>query len=356
MIVELPISKSIANRLLVRTFVRGGDLTSFPLDNACADVSLLHSILLADAEQIKRHGGLTGIREVANCGTAMRFLTALYACMRDTDVVLTGSERMQQRPIGGLVTALRQLGADIAYVKKDNYPPLHIRGKVLQGGSVTMKQPESTQFVSALLLVSDLTREGIAVETDCSSPYIGMTEQIVSDAGNIRLERDWSAAAFWYEYVALHAEQEILLWGLDLHTLQGDCRVVDIFRRMGVVTEERPEGVLIRRLSGAVMPDNLSCNFSDCPDLYPAVYMACRKLGITMSFTGLERLPLKECDRLQAFGQLESADSTRVCHTYADHRIAMALVVAGYEVDDMACIAKSYPAFSSQWTQCKNIC
>lgn len=351
--VELPISKSIANRLLVRIALRGGDLGIVPLENACEDIRLLHTILTADACQAARQGYLSDCREVGNCGTAMRFLTALYAVTAHADVLLTGNSRMRERPIGGLVDALRQIGADITYAERDGFPPLHIRGKRLQGGDVTLQQPESTQFVSALLLVSDAARDGIVVHTDCRSPYINMTERVVAQGEAVPLERDWSAAAFWYEYVALHAGKVVFFPGLTLHSLQGDCCAAAVFRWLGVATEECSGGIRIERVGKPV--ETLAFDFSDCPDLYPAVYMTCRRLGVQMCFSGLERLPLKESDRLQAFYQLDIAPRMPVYSACEDHRIAMALTVAGYEVDNTACIAKSYPDFLSQWRQCKNI-
>ncbi|MCM1035000.1 MAG: hypothetical protein NC038_04955 [Paludibacter sp.] len=351
--VVLPLSKSIANRLLIRIALRGGDWGIVPTNDACDDIRLLYNLLTKDTHDYHTEGKLQGERFVDNCGTAMRFLTAYYAALPHTDILLRGNERMCKRPIGGLVDALRCIGADITYLEEEGYPPLHIKGKRLSGGKVILNQPESTQFISALMLISDQTGQGIDIETDCRSPYIDMTRQLINDAHYIRLEHDWSAAAFWYEYVALTPEADIFFPGLSLVSVQGDRCVADIFAALGVITTEHNGGIHISHNIHFTQPTSLQCDFTRCPDLYPAVYMACKCLGITMNFIGTERLLWKESDRLHAFDQLDTLPAGQPCCTYADHRIAMSLLVAGYTVDNTACIAKSYPTFISAWEQCK---
>jgi 3-phosphoshikimate 1-carboxyvinyltransferase len=294
---------------------------------------------------------------------------------------LDGVERMHHRPIGQLVDALREIGADIEYLGEEGFPPLRIKGKALDKSKpITLNTPQSTQFVSALLLI------GANVQTDSTSPYITLTREMiknkeqgtknkdkllttdqtqVTNLGSLLLapyseiERDWSSSAFWYEFVALHGG-EITLPGLFRDSLQGDKVVADIFAHLGVHTTYTAEGITIAstgvadlqrsdlqgidaRSTAQRSAEEILCqDFSACPDLYPAVALTCERLGITLHATGVESLPLKESDRLRAVAEHR---------TDADHRMAMALLIAGYEVDDTACISKSYPQFLEQFRQ-----
>lgn len=325
MAIELPISKSIANRLLMLQAIHGDPLLEVSCDMP-DDVRLLHDVL---SQQSTLHFSLS------NCGTAMRFLTAYFAQKEGCEVVLDGDGRMHERPIGQLVDALVRVGAHIEYIGKQGYPPLHIVGRDLPRQPISLPHPQSTQFVSALLLM------GFSVTTDCRSPYIEMTKQLIadyplqSDARN--LEKDWSAAAFWYEYVALHGG-ELELPGLTSCSLQGDRVVADLFRPLGVETTYTDTGIRIRR-TGKVNGCPRVVDFTDCPDLYPAVAITYRQLDKPLIARGTASLRIKESDRIKAV--LEQK-------TYHDHRIAMALLAAGLPCDDTACIAKSYPCFTSQ--------
>jgi 3-phosphoshikimate 1-carboxyvinyltransferase len=298
----------------------------------------------------------------------MRFLTAYCAQLEGQTIILDGVERMHHRPIGQLVDALREIGADIEYLGAEGFSPLRIKGCILDKHRiVTINNPQSTQFVSALLLI------GANVQTDSTSPYITLTRKMIEQyalasftedsatsvrrsGGNkissvenkinldfvseanrspIFLERDWSSAAFWYEYVALHGG-EITLPCLSRNSLQGDKIVADIFTHLGVQTHYTTEGIVIYSSPLLSTPYTLHQDFASCPDLYPSVALTCEKLGIRLDATGVESLPLKESDRLRA---------VREHRTDADHRMAMALLIAGFEVDDTTCISKSYPHF-----------
>lgn len=295
------------------------------------DVRLLRDIL-------RKHRSVASARctyNVANCGTAMRFLTAYFAQQIGSDVVLTGCERMLRRPIGQLVETLRQLGAEIDYLGEEGYPPLHIVGRKLNRISVRIDNPLSTQFVSALLLI------GAKVETNSTSPYIEMTRRLIADypQGMYAIESDWSAAAFWYEYVALYGG-ELRLEGLHRTSLQGDSIVADIYAGIGVETTYESDGICIRAVP-VELPSSLHVDFSACPDLYPAVAITCERLAISLVATGIETLCYKESNRIEAVARHE---------VRGDHRMAMALLVAGVPCDDKACISKSYPNFYEQWT------
>lgn len=345
--VSLPISKSIANRRLMLQAMHGDPL--FEVSDAFMpdDVRLLHDALTTLQNTPPQEASSPLTLDLQNCGTAMRFLTAYCAQKEGSNVVLKGNERMQERPIGQEVNALRLLGADIQYMDKEGYPPLCILGKRLLKKKITVRQItgntmlQSSQFISALLLI------GIEVETDDDAPYIAMTRQMILDYEERRtcpVERDWSSAAFWYEYVALHGGK-MLLQDLQPSSLQGDRCVADIFAHLGVetryVNEPQQKGVVLTKVSGdTFIPERtLVIDFGDCPDLYPAVALTCERLGIRLQAQGIDRLPLKESDRLL---------SVREHRTYHDHRVAMAMLAADLPCDDTDCISKSYPAFLSQ--------
>ncbi len=363
--IELPISKSIANRLLILQAIHGDGLAGSPTALASwgalmpvsatlpEDVQILHRSLTTLHHSTQRYTTLN----LSNCGTAMRFLTAYAAQLENKVTVLDGVERMRHRPIGQLVDALREIGADIEYLSEEGFPPLRIKGCILDKHRIiTLDNPQSTQFVSALLLI------GANVQTNSTSPYITLTRALIEQyalalspnrLSPIVLERDWSSAAFWYEYVALHGG-EITLSGLFRDSLQGDKVVADIFAHLGVHTTYTAEGITIAstgvadlqrsdlqgidaRSTAQQSAEEILCqDFSACPDLYPAVALTCERLGIELHATGTESLPIKESDRLRAVAE------HRTDH---DHRMAMALLIAGYEVDDTACISKSYPQF-----------
>lgn len=351
--IELPISKSIANRLLILQAIHGDGLMTVSCDMP-DDVRIM-------SEAIRLLGERREARiDLGNCGTAMRFLTAYCAQLEGQTIILDGIERMRHRPIGQLVDALREIGADIAYLGEEGFPPLRIKGCILDKHRiVTLNNPQSTQFVSALLLI------GANVQTNSTSPYITLTREIIerylqrgrranyskqSERSTAQrstvsianeLEKDWSAAAFWYEYVALYGG-EITLPGLFRDSLQGDKVVADIFAHLGVHTTYTAEGVIISSSPLHPTPYTLHQDFASCPDLYPAVALTCERLGIELHATGTESLPIKESDRLRA---------VREHRTDHDHRMAMALLIAGYEVDDTACISKSYPQFMEQFRQ-----
>ena len=339
--IELPISKSIANRLLILQAIHGDGLMTVSCDMP-DDVQILHNALTT-LRTFKTSKTLsTPHIDVGNCGTAMRFLTAYCAQLEGQTTILDGVERMHHRPIGQLVDALREIGADIEYLGEEGCPPLRIKGCILDKHRiVTINNPQSTQFVSALLLI------GANVQTDSTSPYIYITQEVIKQyqlspfSFHISVEKDWSSAAFWYEYVALHGG-EITLPGLSRDSLQGDKVIADIFAHLGVSTQYTEEGIRIYRSQAILNSKFLIQNFSACPDLYPAIALTCERLGVELHATGVESLPLKESDRLRA---------VREHRTDADHRMAMALLIAGYEVDDTACISKSYPQFMEQFRQ-----
>ena len=320
--------------------VHGDRLLSVSAANMPDDVRLLHDVLASDKAEYTKGREI----DLGNCGTAMRFLTAYFACQAGCDVVLTGCERMKERPIGQEVTALRALGADICYAGKEGYPPLRIRGRVLPLEAVHIANPLSTQFVSALLLI------GVPATTNIASPYIEMTRAVVRQYEEDRqmavgVEADWSAAAFWYEYVALHGG-EILLRGLRAESIQGDKAVAGLFERLGVKTRYCSEGAVITRKEDYVCPERIVYDFAQTPDSYPATAICCEQRGVALEASGTESLVLKESNRIEAVAQHQMR---------GDHRIAMALLAADLACDDIECISKSYPNFYEQLCACKRL-
>ena len=317
--ISLPISKSIANRILLLQAIHGDPLMRVSSDMP-DDVIVLHDALekLREYKQspitrnevnralVAENHQLPIVLHLKNSGTALRFLQVhLTKCYPDEPITLTGDPRLMER---------------------DGKP--------------------TSQTTSALIM------HGIEVPVSPDeSPYITMTRKVVErykgtmyDVQRI-MERDWSAAAFWYEYVAIHGG-ELLLEGLTADSIQSDRIVADIYARyFGVETTFTHEGVVIRSVRETVCQAKpVSLDFTNCPDLYPAIALTCEIKKIDLHATGTERLQYKESNRLEA---------VRLHEVRNDHRIAMALMAADFpvSVEEQACIAKSYPNFVSQWNE-----
>ena len=306
--VTLPISKSIANRILMLQAIHGDPLMRVSSDMP-DDVLVLHDALEAlrvfsrQPSEFRLHHPLT--LNLKNCGTALRFLQVhLEKCYPGEPIILTGDPRLMER-----------------------------KGK------------PTSQTTSALLM-HGIELSAVSHQPSENSPYVEMTRRVIAAYPNVRLEYDWSSAAFWYEYVAIHGG-ELLLEGLTDDSIQGDRVVTDIYaEHFGVETEFVPEGALIRSTEYRCQvgdTDVITLDFSNCPDLYPAVALTCERLNIPLDATGTERLQYKESDRLEA---------VRLHEVRHDHRMAMSLMCADYPVsiEDQACIAKSYPKFSRQYS------
>lgn len=332
------------------------------------DVVLLHDALVSLNFKLSTEGrnkttsfnSQLSTFNLNNAGTAMRFLTAYCAQLAGCEVVLDGCERMRHRPIGPLVDALRSMGADITYLGETGFPPLHIRGKSLAQSQFTNHQSQitiqssiSSQFASALEL--------IGIDCDApASPYLTMTRSLIhnykSSIFNLQLEKDWSSAAFWYEYVALHGGT-VTLPGLSLDSIQGDKVVAELFEPLGVHTTSTPTGITIHHSHASGTQSSIfnspqgvqsSIDFISCPDLYPAIAMTCHMLGYELQATGIDSLRYKESDRIEVVKAMLATPKDQVVKTAHDHRIAMAALVAGRQVDDEECIVKSYPQFKEQ--------
>lgn len=381
---SLPLSKSMSNRALIINALTPG---ASPLEHiaVCDDTdAMVRALSQPEAETV----------DVGAAGTTMRFLTAYFATCEGREVVIDGSQRMRQRPIGVLVDALRSLGADIEYEGADGFPPLRIRGRRLRGGELTLDSTVSSQFISALLMVAPVMDEGLrlrlAGET-VSRPYIKMTLRMMEDAGvesdftvdtvtiapqtysrpPREVEGDWSAAAAWYELTALSAGS-FTIDNLARESCQGDRRLADIFARLGVETVWEGEDGGSDLVASPDQDARLNMDFSDTPDLAQYVIVTCAMLGIPFRFTGLSTLAIKETDRIGAvtaelakMGIVLQPEGNGVLSwegrrrpftelprfdTYADHRMAMCLApvavfLPGIIINDIEVVSKSYPGF-----------
>ncbi|MGO1867239.1 MAG: 3-phosphoshikimate 1-carboxyvinyltransferase [Sphingobacterium sp.] len=386
--IQLTGSKSESNRALIIQSLAQGKVK---VDNLSkADDTDLLSAALAIANQ--KHNQRPTI-DIGPAGTAMRFLTS-YLNLLDGEFLLTGSQRMQQRPIGILVDALAELGADIAYENQAGFPPLHIRGKMKQKTSqIRIKGDISSQYISSLLLIAPALEQGLVIDIDgelTSRPYVTMTLEMLKESGiqsqfhggrisiepqdfaesTLLVEPDWSAASYWYAMVALAEEGNVILPGLKPHSLQGDIAIMEIMKHFGVASNFEPEGLRIYREGSA--SDKKLFDFKTCPDLAQTIVVVAAALQRDVSFTGLETLRIKETDRILAlqneiakFGaelleqtpgvftlktQHVSDPGKLVIDTYEDHRMAMAfaplaLVFDHVQIQEPSVVEKSYPMF-----------
>lgn len=394
--IDLPASKSISNRALIIHALSHGDIMPRNLSD-CDDTEVMLKALRDMPEVI----------DIKAAGTAMRFLTAFLA-VEGKEHVITGTERMKHRPIGTLVDALRYLGADIAYEGEEGFPPLRIKGKPLNGGQLEIRGDISSQYISALLMIGPVLRNGLELKMTgniISRPYIDLTLWMMREFGadadwsevdtvtvkpkpytqhDYFIESDWSAASYWYEILALTEDPEstFFLNGLMDGSKQGDSVVRYIFSLLGVKSafndkaENVPTTVKLRKVNTR-MP-RLDYDFVSSPDLAQTVTVACTMLGIPFRFTGLASLKIKETDRIEALKQellklgyvlRDENDDTLIWNgerctpslepidTYEDHRMAMAFAPAaikfpGLRMNNPSVVSKSYPSF---WDSLRSI-
>ena len=399
---NLPASKSISNRALVIHALTGGAVVpelachtpTFRLENLsdCDDTEVIVRALRDNPYEMDIKAG----------GTAMRFMTALLSVRDGEEHVLTGTERMKHRPFGVLVDALRRLGADISYVDAEGYPPLLIKGRQLNGGELDVPGNISSQFITALLLIGPMLKNGLTLQLTgdvISRPYIDLTLWMMREYGAdaewtdyntievkpqpyrerpYYIENDWSAASYWYEMMALgkNEDDEVVLEGLMDGSKQGDSSVRYIFSLLGVKTifKDKQGGVptTVRlRHSGRCVP-RLEYDFNNSPDLAQTFVVCCALLDVPFHFTGLSTLKIKETDRIEALKR-EMRKLGYVIHdvnnselfwdgercepnleagidTYEDHRMALAFAPAalrfeGLKINNPQVVTKSYPKF-----------
>lgn len=399
-VIDLPSSKSISNRLLMIQSLCKEPFQIHDLSDS-GDTRILSSLCSKITEDQLHESPC--MLDCGMAGTVFRFLTA-RVCLEDGEWLLTGNQRMLERPVGDLVEPIRKLGANITYHGDEGYPPLLISGTQLKGGEVEVRADTSSQFISALLMIAPVLPGGLKLILNgriVSRPYIDMTLSLLEAFGvpsyeskgtitvpecsykprDIIVEKDFSAASYWFEMVALNPGAKVLLKSLHLSGLQGDAAVVDIFRDLGVATSPEKDGLLLSH-TGFVTP-YISFDFTDFPDLFPAVASTCAGLGVPGLFTGIEHLEFKESRRITAiveelaktgisfhyqqkpYGQsslsisAEHRDHSReiLMNTHQDHRLAMAFAPLSLKwnairLDDPQVVSKSYPSFWDHLQAC----
>lgn len=389
--IQLTGSKSIANRaLIIRALTPGG----FPIHRlAAADDTVRLERMLNSEEELLDAGP---------AGTTFRFLTG-FLSRRPGYQVLTGSQRMKERPIGILVDALRELGADISYVEKEGYPPLKIGYSDLDGKSeLSIAADTSSQYISSLLMLAPTLPNGLRLHLEgeiVSVPYIKMTLALMAyfgvqhhwqeqtivvppqayQAKEFTVEADWSAASYYYGLAALAPEADLQVDGLFNDSVQGDSVVAKLYERFGVTTTFNPEGVRIQKPANTPTPALFEQDFVECPDIAQTLMATCAGLGVQGLYTGLQTLFIKETDRvaamktelgklgvslykiplrmsgktgIQYFAQEGKADFSAGIPsfaTYHDHRMAMAMAPLALQhaikIEDPEVVGKSYPDF-----------
>mgnify|MGYP000970244673 FL=1 len=380
-------SKSESNRLLLMQAV----FSTIGIQNIsnADDAVLMQKALSSDADIIDIH----------HAGTAMRFLTAFLATRPKREVVLTGSSRMQERPIKILVDVLNQLGAKITYENKEGYPPLKISGQEIINNKASIKANVSSQYISALLLIAPSLKNGLELNLEgeiTSIPYINMTLSLLNQLGietsfhentitvkpinkgvssiTLTVESDWSSASYFYSIVALSAiGTQITLSAYKENSLQGDSILVDVYKEFGVQTTFENNAIILKKVSENKAPKVF--NLIKCPDIAQTIAVTCLGLELDCHLDGLHTLKIKETDRLQALkNEIEklgtkvsitddsliikdckSLNPNVIVETYNDHRMAMAFAPLGLKtniiIKKAEVVSKSYPDFWKDLSQ-----
>lgn len=384
--IRLSGSKSLSNRLLVLKAQSGSDVSLINLSDAEDSLLLqkaLQRIGISDNEIIN----------VNHAGADLRFLCA-YLSTCEGEWLLTGSSRLCERPVSGLVTALRELGANIEYAARPDHPPLKIRGKKLKGGKVKLAADISSQYVSALMLCAPRMENGLEIELigpPVSFPYITMTAEMLRVFGypctikehlisipssvstpspsSFSIESDWSSASYWFSLCALSPGSIIELETLYPKSTQADSISLELFKKLGVDGKFFGDRLIIQNTAST--EKEFEYNFSDCPDLAPTLACTCFGLGLKARLTGLKTLQLKESRRIDALknelmklgakvdaGQdhlsiepgLPFHPLSAEIETYQDHRMAMSFAplsvkFPGLLILEPDVVNKSYPRF-----------
>lgn len=336
--------------------------------------------------------------DIGHAGTAMRFLTAYYAFSKG-EKILTGSSRMQQRPIKILVGALNTLGAQIEYLKNEGYPPLKITGGLPTQSKVSLKANVSSQFISALLLAGTAFPKGLSVTLEgeiLSKPYIEMTLQLLQQVGiktefsnqticvyptqeiqnqTIEVESDWSSASYFYSMAALAQTCTLKLSTYKSNSLQGDAYTAKLYQQLGVETTFKNQQIILKKSTDFQLPKYFEADLIDYPDLAQTLAVTCSGMGIDFKLNGLNNLRIKETDRLQALqnelnklgmdikiqgnslmGKAACLKSGVTIKTYEDHRMAMAFAPLALKkdihIENPEVVTKSFPGFWKAMEAC----
>jgi len=395
--IDLPASKSISNRALI--------LKEILQNKYKKQISLLNLSKAEDTE-ILQHAlsNQTGTIHVQNAGTCLRFLCAYYAAVPGIEVVLTGNERLIERPILPLIKALQSLGANIQFLEKENSLPIAIKGSQLSGGKIVLEGNQSSQFISALLLISPLLTASLDIQITgeiVSKDYIKLTQVMLQEFGfncqisddytlvqtktttnlksieNYKIEADWSSAAFFYQAAVLAEKADLFFENLYLNSIQGDVILAHWMERFGIKSIQKETGVAITKTK-IPQPILAEINFNNHPDLAPAIICATAGASFPFSATGISSLQFKESKRIDALSEglkllhfrvqandnslshdglahafyqntcVNTANDHRICMAFAFMSIAQSTIV----LTETNSVKKSFPNF---WEEAKKI-
>ena len=387
-VINIKGSKSISNRLLF-------------LKSLYPSIKIINESNSEDTNVMKKAlKSKHNIIDIGHAGTAMRFLTSYFSILKDREIILTGSKRMQERPIKILVDVLKKIGAKISYTKKEGYPPLKIIGSNLKANNVFLPANVSSQYISSLILLAPILDKGLRIELIgeiSSAPYINMTLDILKELGinsffekniikitpkkeikniSYKVESDWSSASYFYSIIALCEDGEIVLNNFNKKSLQGDSCLVKIYDSLGVLSRF-DNGRLILSKKKIEVKNELNINLIDSPDIAQTIAVTCLGLGLNCNLKGLHTLKIKETDRLvslkneitklgseviiteNSFHLNKTNNNIKkscLIKTYNDHRMAMAFaplsVNCPIQIEDFDVVKKSYPNF---WSDLENI-
>ena len=371
-------SKSESNRLLLlRAYTSYFKILNLSDSD---DTKLMISAIESDKEEIN----------VGHAGTAMRFLTAYFSSITKKSKVLTGSDRMRQRPISILVDALKDMGCDIEYLEKKGFPPLKINGKNIQSNSVSLPADVSSQYISSLMMLGVSLENGLEIILSSkitSLPYILMTKKIIERIGGVVkiqdakifieqfkekvipeqfVESDWSSASYFFSIAALSESVKLTLSKFSKDSLQGDSKLIDIYKKFGVRTIFEDENIILKK-NNKSLPKSIHLNLIDNPDIAQTILITCLGLGIDCTLIGLHTLKIKETDRLVALkNEIEKFEVDKIeitedsitlennsdlkhdvtIDTYNDHRMAMSFaplsLLVPINIKNPEVVTKSY--------------
>ena len=387
-VINIKGSKSITNRLLF-------------LQSLYPSIKIINESNSEDTAVMKKAlNSKNNFIDIGHAGTAMRFLTSYFSTAKDREIILTGSKRMEERPIKILVDALRKLGAKILYQKNEGFPPIKIIGTDLMSKDISLSSNISSQYISSLMLLAPIIDNGLRIKLIgkvTSEPYIKMTLELLKELGinsffkkniieikpkkkinqiSYKVESDWSSASYFYSLIALCNEGEIVLNNFNKKSIQGDSCLAKIYYLLGVMTKF-DNGRLILSKKKIEIKNVLNLNLVNSPDIAQTIAVTCLGLGISCNLKGLHTLKIKETDRLIALKNEmtklgseisitnnsfhlkkinNSLNKSCLIKTYNDHRMAMAFAPLSInypiQIEDFEVVKKSYPNF---WTDLESI-
>ena len=359
--INLPSSKSISNRLLI---IQALCMENFKIENLSIsdDTINLQKAISSKENTIN----------IGDAGTSFRFLTSYLSIQKGQEFILTGSDRMKERPIKELVSVLRKMGAKIEYLENEVFPPLKIIGTDLEGGKIEIDGGISSQFITSILLIAPTFQNGINLEIVgelVSNPYVEMTLKLMKEFGiesdwtnniitinqqkyipkDYTVEADWSASSFWFEIASLSKRCNIRLNGLQQNSIQGDKRSIEIFNNLGVDSIFENEKLILTK-NQTISPFQ-TYNLIETPDLYQPLRCTLFAKNIESDFSGIQTLKDKETDRIISVEtELNKLNSIKIIDTHKDHRMAMSfaplcLEFGKLQINDVEVVSKSYPDF-----------